>query len=304
MGGDNSSIWPRYLLIFAGLSACAVHPDDFKRPVDAAALTSIAATPPAPPIVEGEPLYQMLYADEFGEEARPLGQRARILAWIHGAGLTDAQLGALIPLSNTVVAAVAEDAADRAALGPIEHSVYGPTYRALIMAFAGQGSLSAEDLTRHAADLRAARIALWGETNPHKARYQRVGVMLKAVQSWVNTLSATQKRELADVRFFLRRDLSPLARPGHYEAMIAGTWDVGDFDTLRYAGRAEDEAAMNIGGLWSAEAYRVRPGEHLTALQAQALMARAVVEPGFVGAIEVALGRRQPLDFSDLNAEL
>ena len=80
--------------------------------------------------------------------------------------------------------------------------------------------------------------------------------------------------------------------------MVAGTWDAGDFDTLRYAGRSPGEEAMDVGGLWRAEAYRVRPGEHLTALQTQALVAAAVLEPGFAGAVEVVLGRRESLDFS------
>lgn len=295
----NSNIWPRTLLILAGLSACAYHPDDFKRPVDASTQQTHEATPPAPPIPEGEALYQMLYADEFGEEARPLGQRARILAWIHTAGLSPDQLKALIPLSRSLSAAVSEDKAEREALGVREKAAYAPTYSALIEAFAGQGSLSAEDLGRHAAALREARTALWGETDPHRARFERLRAALAEVQAWVNALSEEQRLQLASVRFFLRRDISPLARPGHYEAMIAGTWDVGDFDTLRYAGRAPTEDALNIGGLWSAEAYRVRPGEHLTALQTQALIARAVLEPGLVGAVEVALGLRDPLSFDD-----
>jgi hypothetical protein len=297
MGGDYSSAWLRFLLIFAGLSACAYHPDDFQRPVDASASSQVAPTPPPPPIPEGEALYQLLYADEFGEAARPLGQRARILAWIHGSGLTDAQLDALIPLSRQVVAAVAEDQANREALGPKELKAYGDTYRALILAFTGKGSLSADDLERHATDLREARVALWGKEDPHRARYKRVAAVMGLAQVWVNTLSAEQKFSLSKVRFFLRRDLSALARPGHYEQMVVGTWDVGDFDTLRYAGRIENESALNIGGLWSAEAYRVRPGEYLTGLKVQALMARAVLQPGFIGAIEVALGRREPLDF-------
>ena len=40
-----------------------------------------------------------------------------------------------------------------------------------------------------------------------------------------------QQARLAEVRFFLRRPLAPLARPGHYESMLAGSWDIGDFDT-------------------------------------------------------------------------
>ena len=149
----------------------------------------------------------------------------------------------------------------------------------------------------HAEALRVARTALWGERDPHKARFARVGAVLGKIQAWVNGLSEEQRSRLAEVRFFLRRPLAPLARPGHYEAMLAGSWDIGDFDTLRYAGRSPNDAAMNIGGLFAAEAYRVRPNTHLTALQVQALMARALLEPGLVEAIEVVLGERAPLAF-------
>ncbi|MBC8454775.1 MAG: hypothetical protein H8D71_01060, partial [Deltaproteobacteria bacterium] len=77
-----------------------------------------------------------------------------------------------------------------------------------------------------------------------------------------------------------------------------GTWDVGDFDTLRYAGRPASEAALAIGGLWRAESFRVRQSDQLTSLQLQALVASAVLETGFVSALEVALGRREPLSFA------
>lgn len=293
----NCSISLRTMCIVAGLSGCAYHPDDFKRPVSDDATQSVAAVPPAPPVPEGEPLYQMLYADEFGEEARALGQRARMLAWLHGSGLEDAQLRALIPLAASVAAAVDEDEDERSALGPRELEAYGDTYRTLIKAFAGQESLSAEEMAQHADTLRAARTALWGETDPHRARFARVGSVLGRIQAWVNSLSKEQQSRLAEVRFFLRRPLAPLARPGHYESMLAGSWDIGDFDTLRYAGRSPNDAAMNIGGLFAAEAYRVRPNTHLTALQVQALMARALLEPGLVEAIEVVLGEREPLAF-------
>jgi len=295
--GVKSNILSGSCLIFAGLAACAYHPDDFKRPIDESAQQSFVAAPPAPPIPEGEALYQMLYADEFGEEARALGQRARMLAWLTQSGLEKDQLQALVPLAAKVRQAVAEDDAERRALGPKELAAYRDTYEALIGAFTGQNSLSADDLERYATALREARIGLWGETNPHKARYQRVARVLGDVQVWVNSLNHAQKTNLSQVRFFLRRQLSPLSRPGHYESMLAGSWDVGDFDTLRYAGRSPNEAALDIGGLWSAEAYRVRPGEHMTSLQVQALVARALMEPGLVQAVEVVLGQREPLNF-------
>lgn len=294
---DNRCINLRTLSIVAGLSGCAYHPDDFKRPVAATTENTLTAVPPAPPVPEGEPLYQILYADEFGEEARALGQRARMLAWLHGAGLDESQLRSLIPLASLVAEAVREDEASRRALGPGELEAYGETYRALILAFSGRQSLTTEDMAKHAETLRTARTALWGETDPHRAQYERLGRVLAKVQAWVNGLSGEQRARLAEVRFFLRRPIAPLARPGHYEAMLAGSWDVGDFDTLRYAGRSPGDEAMNIGGLFSAEPYRVRPNTHLTALQVQALVARALLEPGLVEAIEVVLGEREPLAF-------
>jgi hypothetical protein len=239
----------------------------------------------------------MLYADEFGEEARALGQRARMLAWLSQSQLGTEQLSAMIPLAKRVRRAVDEDEAQRKALGPKELVAYRATYESIIRAFSGRERLSANDLKKYASDLRHARTQLWGENDPHKARYQNVAAILSDIQVWVNDLTDEQKNNLANVRFFLRRQISPLSRPGHYEKMLSGSWDVGDFDTLRYAGRSPNESALDIGGLWSAEAYRVRPGTHLTALQVQALVARAMMEPGLIQAIEVVLGKREPLNF-------
>ena len=286
------------VLIIAGFAGCAYHPDDFKRPAETGPVMSTKATPPAPPIEDGEPLYQMLYADEFGDEARQLGQRARILGWLHTADLEPQQLESLLKLSQSVQEAVRVDRSDRTALGPRELEAYRPVYEKLIRAFAGQRGLTTADLKQAATDLSAARTEVWTETDPHRARFERTRDMLRQVQSWIAGLNDTQKDRLSNVRFFLRRSMGPLARPGHYESMVAGTWDAGDFDTLRYAGRSPGEDALDIGGLWRAEAYRVRPGEHLTALQTQALVAAAVLEPGFEGALEVALGRREAMDFS------
>ena len=288
---------PQLLLIVAVSVSCAYHPDDFSRPSALESTQEHPATPPAPPIPEGEALYQMLYADEFGEDARPLGQRARMLAWLHTSGLRKAQLEGLLPLSSVMRAAVDEDNAARKSLGVREKDLYGPIYRDLIRAFTGESSLGEADLARHAERLRQARETVWGAESPHEAQFRRLKTAMLSAQKWVRTLSYDQLQSMAKVRFFLRRSLSPLSRPGHYEAMVAGTWDAGDFDTLRYAGRSPNEEALNIGGLWSAEAYRVRPGEHLTALQTQALVSRAVLEPGFGQAIEVYLERREPMDF-------
>jgi hypothetical protein len=248
-------------------------------------------------VPEGEALYQMLYADEFGEEARALGQRARILAWLYDARLTESQMEEVILLSGKVATLVADDDAARRALGPAEREHYGPVYEALITSFSGNAPLSTADLETHASALRAARQQVYGEQNPHQMQYQRARAALGLVGSWVKTLSEEQRVRIGNVRFFLRRGLSPLARPGHYETMIAGTWDAGDFDTLQFSGRSPNESAMDIGGLWSAEQYRIRPGEHLTEVQTQAIMARAILEPGFAQAVEVALKRREPLDF-------
>ena len=158
--------------------------------------------------------------------------------------------------------------------------------------------MTASDLQRHSDALRVARGTVWGKSNPHRDRYKRTRKLLKKVEAWVETLDPKQRDSLGNVRFFLRRSMGPLARPAHYEAMIAGTWDMGDFDTLRYAGRSGQEEALDIGGLWKAETFRTRQRNPLTSLQLQALMATAVLEPGFIPAIEVVLGRREPLSFS------
>ncbi len=294
-----TAVIPAFLLIFAGLAGCALSPDEFLRPRIEENRGEHVAVPPAPPIPEGEALYQMLYADEFGEEARALGQRARILAWLYDAQLSEEQMESVILLSGKVSALVAEDTAERLSLGPAEREHYGPVYEKLISSFSGGSTLSAADLDTHAEALRSARQKVYGARNPHRMQYERARAALGLVGSWVQSLSDEQRARIGNVRFFLRRGLSPLARPGHYETMIAGTWDAGDFDTLQFSGRSPNESAMDIGGLWSAEHYRVRPGEHLTEVQTQAIMAKAILEPGFVQAVEVALKRREALSFED-----
>ena len=146
-----------------------------------------------------------------------------------------------------------------------------------------------------AEQLRQARSSLWGDVDPHRAQFLRLKKALKSVGNWVNTLSYEQLKTMANVRFFLWRSLSPLSRSGHYETMIAGTWDAGDFDTLRYAGRSLNEEASILVD------YGVlkRTGGQVSIsmrLQTQAIVARRL-EPGFVQAVEVHLGQREPLDF-------
>ena len=130
------------------------------------------------------------------------GASAPILGWLHTVELDPTQLEGLIALSRTVHAAVESDREERALMGSKELAAYKPIYAQLIRAFSGEGSLSAEDLTQAAADLRVARQAVWGDADPHRARFERMRDVLKSVQSWVALLSEDQRNELANARFF------------------------------------------------------------------------------------------------------
>jgi hypothetical protein len=297
-----SGLGPGSIFIAFVAAGCKYGPDDFARRVTDEEVVTLTPSPPSAPVPEGEKLYQLLYGDEFGPAARPLGQRVRILAWLHGLGLDSDQRDALARLAIEVQGAVHLDRVERDRLGEAELAAYSPIYTELIRGFTGERPLDAADLEAFSESLSAARLQVHVAGDPHRQAFERTKKILQLVQSWTNTLDKAQRERLADARFFLRRRLGPLVNPGHYEALVGTRWDEGDFNTLRYAARDVDEPAMDLGGLWRSEAYRVKPGMHLNAMQVQAIVAMAVTEPGFSATLQVAAGQRAPLDFAPMTS--
>lgn len=278
------------------LSGCRYGPDDFARSVRPATDLDLSWSVPEAPDEAGDPLYQRLYQDEYGEAAQAVGQRARMLVWLRWMELNPEQLTSL----GTLLVFVAEqrglDEAQMAALGARESAELVPIYEQLIVALADQTPPDAAALARWSEQLRAAQAKLKAAGDVRAEQRARTKAILLRARRWIAALQPTQMRRVGDARFFLRRRLGPLVNPGHHSWVIGGHWDAGDFDALRYQSDEGQTPHMDIGGLWASEAARAQPVERLRVHQATTTLAMAVSEPGLMAAIEVAQGERSALD--------
>lgn len=279
-------------LVFILLSlACQVNLAEVGKPTGPG-VTVLPATPPPAPVPEGEKLYQMLYAGEFGDGATPAGQRLRILAWAAYVGFDNAQLQALLALSDTVQKIEAEGERDLTLLGESEKTALTPVYQDLIGSYANQGIPSKEQLQAKATVLENARKEAYGGTDPRGAHYQNVVKALKKIHNWVETLPGDQQTRLGACRFFLQRRLGPFTNPGDYGLWLGTAWSGANFASLKTEGRPVDEGQMDIGGLWSADEVTNSPETSLHGLRVSVLLLFAIESPGFVEALQVRMGSR------------
>jgi hypothetical protein len=289
----------RILLGFAiVLIGCRYGPDDFRKRVTAQDEVKVDTPPPPAPTLEGDSLYQVLYQDEFGPTARPAGQRARMLAWLVSMDLSSAQLQGLAELCQSVAEIRRGERVDQASTGTRESLIYGPIYAELIEELAKGSPPDAATSSGLAKRLEAARVRVHKDGSPLARQRQRADGVIEAIVAWMRLLKPKQSEGVSSARFFLRRRVGPLVSPGHYEWVVGSRWDAGDFDILRFTGDPVEDGGADLGGLWQSEAYRVQPDAHLRLLQARAIMAMAVTEPGLPEAIEVLQGTRAPLDFT------
>lgn len=267
--------------------SCAIDSSQFeRRSGDPELVAPTVSAPPAPRAEDG-PLYQALYADEVGDEARPLGQRARMMAWMTTLGLTPTQLGDVRETHAALMALEEQHRADRVAHGQRELETLGPVYEAIVV-----GLAEGRDVSDQATPLTDAQAQLPSLREQEIARTREA---LDVAAAWVARLEPHQQRLVQDSRYFLRRRLGPMVNPGDYEALVGTRWMAGDFDTRSTAPPSDD--GMDLGGLWTAEAWRAHPDDLLGPLQQQAIALMALSEPGIAEAAEVMLGLRQPLDF-------
>lgn len=261
----------------------------------AAADQAPAASPPPAPGPNGEKLYQILYAGEFGATSQAVGQRARMLAWMDSVGFTADQLGGLAQLARAVRGQEARENASLATLDQSENVTITPVYQDLVNVYANGGTATDAQLAPFAARLEAARTEAYGATDPHTAHYAAVNRALATVSKWVSALPQAQKDRLGEARFFLQRKLGPFTNPGDYEKWLGTAWNGADFASLRAQGRPVDEGQMDIGGLWTddASADQALPG-----LRVAVVLLFAIEQDGFLEAIEVRLGTRAPNDYS------
>jgi hypothetical protein len=258
-------------------------------------LPDLEAPAPRPPPTESAPaekLYQLLYAGEVGAEARPAGQRARMLAWLQVMALSPEQLEGLLALVGTLRDAEREEEAARASLGAREGALFGPIYAELNARLATGTPLTEAEAAGFAARLESARAEVAYPVDPRRAQVTRVQGLLDRVRPWVGTLNRAQRGHLADSRFFLARRLGPLANPGAYAGITGIDWDGGNVAIADGTVRADDERQMDLGGLWTTEHLRAPPEGYIDELQLLAIVTMALQEPGLPEAVEILLGRR------------
>jgi hypothetical protein len=243
--------------------------------------------------VQGEKVYQILYAGEFGSQAYPAGQQLRILAWLHAVAFSPEQLEQLILLSKQVKEEEAAMKIYTTNIGAAEEKELAPIYREIAALYVGGNEVTDEELAPYAKRLEEARARAVGGQDPRMIHYQQVGKTLRQVQEWVATLSPEQEKKIEDCRFFLQRRLGPFTNPGDYGTWLGSAWGSSSFAILKTQTRPENEGQMDIGGLWSADAPEAG-GNQTQGLKAAILLLFAVQEEGFVEAVEVRLGRRTP----------
>ena len=204
------------LLHLAMAAGCQVDLAHVGHSTSAGTEAAPAATPPPAPGPNGEKVYQILYAGEFGTQARAAGQRARMLAWMHAVAFTPAQLDGLLALAAQARVDEAESAAAIARVDAAEGASLPPVYDELVALYANGADVRDTDFAPLAPRLEAARTQAYGAADPRTERYAYVARTLWRVRLWAEALPERQQERLGECRFFLQRRLGPFTAPGDY----------------------------------------------------------------------------------------
>lgn len=260
----------------------------------AGCLCGLPDQPPAPPMEVASatvPLVAELYAGETGATARPLGDRVRILLWLRELGLDRAQLTALRDAS---VAARADlDAAQRqvAALDADEAAATAPIYQEMASALA----LGPIDEGRAAAWADRLRSARGDRTDPRMLRQRQAEAVLASAQVFAEGLDPRQQARLVDALLFLRPTVGPGVPASDWD-WLAGSWQAGDFSTLRSSASSPAASPTDIASLWAMDAGSSSLLRGVFGERYQALVALALLHPDLGPSCDVLLGSSGPLD--------
>jgi hypothetical protein len=241
------------------------------------------------------PLYEQLYVGEYGAQARRLGDRVRILAWLRALAPDAAQRAALIAASRDVRARLADLEAGRGAVDEAESAALGDTYRRLAAELVKPEGPSAQEATAASAAIASARATL---PDTRGAQVRATRAVLDRAGTFAEALRPEQRSAMRHALFFLRSQLGADAAPGAYEALLKASWDgAGDFGTIRRTDRGpEDPGSLDVGGIWVLEDGDVTAG--VKGLRLQTLLALALAHEGLCGAVEAYAGARAPDDLS------
>jgi hypothetical protein len=257
----------------------------------------LRASPPPAVAPAGEKLYQVLYAGELGDRVAPMAQRARMLAWIRSLELTRLQLQSLRGLQYTHQRVLRSQERKQSEHAQRELEELEEPYRELVALLSSEPPYPDQELEALAQRLEGARERA-GIDQAREDRYRAFHGQLGPIQQWVEKLSPAQQQRMGHSLFFLRRRLGPMSNPGDYGEIVGLAWEGGDFASLHRAVRPADEGHLDLGGLWRLTDGKGDPIAELQGLRLTAILVMALEEPELAGAIEVALGEREPFDFA------
>jgi hypothetical protein len=283
--------------VLLSMMACEVDLTSLGRPADAVA-PALDAPPPAAEGPEQETLYQLLFAGELGGHAHVQGQRARMLVWFRSMKLSADQLRSLAGLADTLGERRDRIAMVEAEVTRLQGAALAKVYDGLIALLASEGDLDPAALKASGTALATAREAVPSETLL-RVRHDELRGMLTDARIWMAELDDGQRTALGTSRFLLRHRVGALTTPGDHADLLGTEWDGASFDSLMIGRVPQRTEPLDIGGLWATETVRGTPDHKLGAAQNQVLVLLACQEPGLVPAIQVALGEREPLDFTD-----
>lgn len=275
----------RVIVLSAWLCGCGAPTEEATPTPSALPSDAPARSAPTPPLAEA------LYGGELGAQAEPLGDRVRILLWLRGLNLNEAELAALREASLRVRAAEQAARATRLTMGADEEARLRPTYEALARTLA-TGAPSDAEAAEAAAALTRARVGL---PDPRAARAQWIRGTLDEAAAWAGTLDEAQRAGMASALFFLRKRVSADLTPELYTDLLGNPWQAGDFASLRRS-RSAAQDHLDVGALFTLEGGGTDLTENLDGLKLEVLVAIALAHPDLAPSVEVLQGRRDPLD--------
>lgn len=243
----------------------------------------------AAPYRSDEPLYQVLYAGEGGDQAGQLGDQVRALAFLRALEPSADQTEGLRALIDLHSRLLEEDRRAREELDQRELTLIGPAYHQLLVLLAQPGPVPTERVEEIAREIQGARHRA-GTDRFRDEHTRRIATHMQDIASWIGTLGPEQRARLIDCLFLLRRRLGPFTDPGDYGELVDPLWKAGDFGSLARTVRPQDEPPLDIGGLWSLEGATGRMEPTIRGLQLQALVFMALEEPALSEAIVLSQG--------------
>ena len=286
-------LFPRLLSIgsLCALLACKVDADDFKRSMVLDKPWTPDVSAPSGDGAAETRLYQLLYAGEFGAEARAAGQRVRMMGWLRSLSLSDAELSSLAKLGLRVADESELDQRFRAEVAAREAEVLTPIY-ARIEAALARPDLDPSELDALAQELADARASVTGDADPRATHRSRIRSLIIGASAWMEDLTHEQRMAVGGCRFVLIEQAAPLTNPGSYAAMVGMIWDRGDFSALQTGEYVEADGALDLGGLWALEHLRAPPSGYMVRSAREAMLLLALMDPAFLPAIESTLAAR------------